>query len=257
MYTELLITFIIAIGINIVMFIPAFIWKTDKLTDISYAVTFIVLALYGLFFGDMNTQKIVLTAMIGLWGVRLGTYLLIRIWKTGRDKRFDDKRDHFWKFLGFWLLQGLTVWVVMIPATLMLYAETTTVSALTIIGGVIWITGLLLETIADYQKYTFINNPKNTGKWIQSGVWSISRHPNYLGEIMVWVGLYLFSVCSLTVPEKLIALVGPLFIAGLIIFVSGIPLLEQYADKKWGDDPKYQAYKKRTGVLFPKIFHRS
>lgn len=251
---EILITFIIAIAINIFMFVPAFVWKTDKLTDISYAVTFVVLALYGLFAGTLTFEKIILFAMIAAWAFRLGTYLLVRIWKTGRDKRFDDKRDYFWKFLGFWLLQGFTVWVVMIPTTFFLHTDATHFTAISIIGIFMWGGGLILESFADYQKYTFINDPKNQGKWIQSGVWSISRHPNYLGEIALWAGIYLTVVCSLAVPEKLIGLVGPIFIAVLIIFVSGIPLLEKYANDRWGNDPAYQQYKKRVGVLIPKIF---
>lgn len=251
---DLLLTFIIAVGINVVMFIPAFIWKTDKLTDISYAVTFVVIALYGLLVGGATSHKILLFAMIVLWGARLGAYLLIRIWKTGRDKRFDDKRNHFWKFLGFWLLQGVTVWMVMIPTIFFMHTESLHITWLSITGLVVWGLGLVLETVADYQKYTFINNPDNQGKWIQSGVWSFSRHPNYLGEIMVWIGVYAFTVCSLMTHQKLIGLASPIFIATLIIFVSGIPLLEQSADKRWGNDPSYQAYKKRVGVLLPNIF---
>lgn len=251
---ELFIPFIIAVGANFLMFVPAFIWKTDKLTDISYAITFIVLALFGLLAGPVTFQKVILCTMIFIWGLRLGLYLLVRIWKTGRDKRFDDKRDFFWKFLGFWLLQGLTVWVVMIPSILFLSLEDTLVTWVTFLGLGIWVAGLILESVADAQKYRFINNPENKGRWIQSGVWSFSRHPNYLGEIMVWIGVYLFVASSLSVWGKLIALAGPLFISLLIIFVSGIPLLEKYADDRWGDSQEYQAYKKRVGVLFPKLF---
>jgi len=251
---DILISFIVAIGINMLMFIPAFIWKTDKLTDISYAVTFVALVLFGFLTNVITLPKIILLAMISVWAIRLGTYLLVRIWKTGRDRRFDDKRDFFWKFLGFWLLQGLTVWVVMIPSTFFLGIDETYMTALSFVGLGVWVVGLILESLADAQKYKFINNVDNKGKWIQSGVWSFSRHPNYLGEIMVWIGVYLFVICSLPLSEKLVSLIGPLFIAGLIIFVSGIPLLEKYSDDRWGEDPKYQAYKKQVGVLFPKIF---
>jgi steroid 5-alpha reductase family enzyme len=251
---ELLITLLVSLGINLVMFVPAFIFKTDKLTDISYAVTFVVVALFGLYSGEVSLLKFIYFLAILLWAIRLGTYLLIRIWKTGKDKRFDDMRENFFKFLRFWFLQGITVWVVMIPGTYFLNGSFSSDYIWPIIGGGLFLVGLLIETFADMQKYKFINNPENSGKWIESGLWSISRHPNYLGEITVWVGLYLFVMPSLAGLSVLIGLIGPLFIAGMIGFVSGIPILEKGADKRWGENPKYQEYKRKTGVLFPKIF---
>ena len=119
---------------------------------------------------------------------------------------------------------------------------------------IVFVAGLLIETFADLQKYRFINNPENKGQWIDSGLWSISRHPNYLGEIMVWVGLYLFAAPSLVGNTIWVGLIGPGFIAYMIIFVSGIPILEKGADKMWGDNPRYQEYKNRAGMLLPKIF---
>lgn len=251
---ELFITFLVSLGINLLMFVPAFIFKTDKLTDISYAVTFAVVAIFGLISGDDSFLKFVYVGAVLLWAVRLGGYLLVRIWKTGKDSRFDDMRNSFWKFLRFWVLQGLTVWVVMLPGTLFLNGPVASSIVLPVVGGVIFLAGLLIETFADLQKYRFINSPENKGMWIDSGLWSVSRHPNYLGEIMVWVGLYVFVVPSLFGWHLIVGALGPLFIAGMIGFVSGIPILEKSADKRWGDNPKYQAYKKNTGVLFPKIF---
>lgn len=251
---ELLITLLVSLGINLAMFVPAFIFKTDKLTDISYAVTFVTLALFGFFSGDQSLLKIIYLIAVSLWAARLGSYLLIRIRKIGKDKRFDGMRESFFRFLRFWVLQGLTVWVVMIPGTYFLNSSASSDIIWPIVGGVVFLIGLLVEAFADLQKYRFINNPENNGKWISSGLWGISRHPNYLGEITLWVGLYLFVFPSLVGAQMFIGLIGPLFIAGMIMFVSGVPMLEKAADKRWGDDPEYQKYKKEIGVLLPKIF---
>lgn len=246
---EILIAFIVAIGINILMFIPAFVWKTDKLTDISYAVTFVVLAIYGLMISGATWPSIILALMVFGWAARLGSYLLIRIRKIKKDARFDDKRNNFWKFLGFWLLQGFTVWAVMFPSVLFFSNSVESLPAFAWLGLAVWVFGLLVEAIADIQKYRFINNPANKGKWIESGLWKYSRHPNYFGEITLWVGVYLFTFFSLNDWQVYAGLIGPVYIASLILFVSGVPLLEKAADKRWGADPKYQQYKQRTSSV--------
>lgn len=248
---ELLTALLVAIGVNVLMFIPAFIFKTDKLTDISYGLSFILVAGIVLFFPENNLTlgKLILFAMVTLWGIRIGTYLLVRIWKIGRDKRFDDKRDNFFKFLGFWLLQGFTVWVVLLASIQYLLVEITPIGIVGIVGIILWALGLIIETLADYQKYTFINNPNNAGQWIEKGLWKYSRHPNYFGEILHWIGIYVYTIPAIGGSMYLIGLISPLYIALLIIFVSGIPMLEKAADKRWGSDPAYLSYKKRVSPL--------
>lgn len=250
---QLLITGAVSLGINLLMFIPAFIFKTDTLTDISYAVTFVVVALFGLLSGDTSLVKIIYFLAVLLWAIRLGSYLLTRIRKIGKDKRFDGMRENFLLFLRFWFLQGLTVWVVMIPGTLFFNTNYADITIVSLIGLAIFLVGLTIEAIADMQKYRFINTPENKGKWIDTGLWSISRHPNYLGEIMVWVGSYVFVLPALSGWGLIIGLAGPLFISFMILFISGVPILEKGADKIWGTNPAYQEYKKRVGVLLPKI----
>jgi len=249
--TILNVTFIIALGINILMFIPAYFFRTDKLTDISYAVTFVIVALYGLSLGEVGIYTLILFAMIAIWAARLGGYLLTRIRKIGKDKRFDTMRNNFWKYIRFWLLQGFTVWVVLIPSTLFFGNSPTQIVPFAYIGVIIWVIGLLIESFADIQKYHFINNPNNKDKWIDTGLWKYSRHPNYFGEILLWVGVYVYAIFGLSSGQALLGLVGPAYIASLIIFVSGIPLLEKAANKRWGKDPNYQRYKKGTSVLIP------
>lgn len=248
----LLTLFIISIAINLFMFFIAYYFKTDKLTDISYALTFVTLAVIGLINSNGTVLSVILTLMICIWAARLGIYLLKRIRKIGKDDRFDGKREKFWSFLGFWLLQGATVWVVMLPSSMFYSNRNTEIannSITSIIGIIIWLTGLSIETIADYQKYKFINDINNKGKWIDVGLWKYSRHPNYFGEIMLWFGIYLFTLSGFDTIQSLIGLIGPLYIASLIIFVSGIPILEKSADLRWGKDQNYQLYKKQTSVL--------
>jgi len=237
---------LLSLAINIIMFIPAFILKTDKLTDISYSLSFIILTLI-IFLTNINFTNMILFLLITLWGVRLGTYLLIRINKIKKDKRFDGMREKFFNFLGFWLLQGFTVWVVLIP-TLLVLTKQVTFSYLSLIGLVIFIKGLLIESFADYQKFT--NYKKD--KWIDIGLWKYSRHPNYFGEILVWIGIYLYTLPYLIGYEKLIGLISPIFITILLLFVSGVPKLEKVNNKKFGKLKEYQEYKKRTGLLIPK-----
>lgn len=247
----LLDSFIIAMGLNILMFIPAFIFKTDKLTDLSYGVSFALVAVIVFFQNSFDTSKLLLLVMILLWSIRIGGFLFIRIRKMKRDKRFDGIRESFIKFLGFWLLQGFTVWIVLFPSILFFSEQNVSITTLSVVGLVMWFSGLVIETIADKQKYEFLKNSDNKGRWIDGGLWHYSRHPNYFGEITHWLGVYLFVVSSLSGVLPIIALIGPIYLAWLIIFVSGIPKLERYADDRWGDDPNYVKYKKRTSNLIP------
>ncbi len=239
---------LISLGLNILMFIPAFIFKTDKLTDLSYALSFIALAIISLILGGTSSIKLLLAGMVILWGIRLGAFLFIRIRKQNKDKRFDGIRESFPKFLQFWVLQGLSVWVIMLPA--LFFISTPSLLALWP-GFLIWVIGLSVETISDLQKYRFTQNPKNKGKFISSGLWKYSRHPNYFGEILCWIGVYIFAFASLAPLQKLTALASPLYIIVLLIFVTGLPLLEKSADSKWGSQKTYQEYKRKTSVLIP------
>lgn len=251
MINTLLNALVISMGINIMMFVPAYLFSTDKLTDISYAATFVVVSFFGLSLSNNSAAHIILFLMVILWAARLGMYLFVRIKKIGKDKRFDQMRKNFIKFGGFWVLQGFTVWTVLFPVTLFFAINNPSLTFLSLIGFLIFVTGLLIETIADYQKYRFINNPKNKGKWINTGLWKHSRHPNYFGEILLWIGVYVFTLSNFELTQALIGLIGPIYIAFLIIFVSGIPLLEKKADKRWGKNKNYQEYKKSISTLIP------
>ncbi|MBN1275630.1 DUF1295 domain-containing protein [Candidatus Woesearchaeota archaeon] len=234
----LLQTFLFAVGFNILMFLPAYFFQTDKLTDLSYSLTFVAIALYLFIAEPFSTGRLLLVLMVFLWAARLGGFLFIRIRKQKKDDRFDSMRGSFFRFLGFWLLQGVTVWVVLLPVTLF-------EGPFHPIGVGVWLLGLLIESVADQQKYAFKQDPKNKGLFIRSGLWSYSRHPNYFGEILCWVGVYLAA------GVWVYGLLSPLYITCLLLFVSGIPLLERKADEKWGRLEAYQDYKRSTSLLVP------
>jgi steroid 5-alpha reductase family enzyme len=239
---ELLITWLtLSIVINLIMFIPAYFFKTDKLTDISYALTFIVLSLLMITYHNIW----IISFMIIIRAIRLGTYLLIRIMKIQKDNRFDEMRNDRKKFIKFWLLQWISVAII---STSLLLSTSNDVSILWIVIRAI---GLLIESFADYQKFQFILNKKIW--WIQTWIWRYSRHPNYFGEILCRIWVYIAVLPNLIGINKIIALISPIFIIILLLFVSGIPLLEKSAQKKWWKDKAYKEYVKKTSILIPRF----
>ena len=239
----------LAVLIQLILFIPAYGYKTDKLTDLSYALTFIILALLLFIFNKFSGGKLVLFIMITLWAIRLGSYLFRRIHHMGRDARFDGIRENFFRFMGFWLLQGVTIWIIIIPAAFYFDAPAK-FTFLTVLGLIIWLKGLVIETVADHQKFVFKIDKLNANKWIDTGLWKYSRHPNYFGEILCWFGIYIYAVSALSGYNILIALISPVFIALLLLYYSGVPGLEKSADARFGNDRRYRHYKKNTSILF-------
>ena len=243
----LLLGIIIALGLQILFFIPAYFFKTDKFTDFTYGLTFALIALTFLLINNKATAKYFLLAMILLWAVRLVAYLVIRISTIKKDDRFDTMRSNFFKFLQFWILQGLVAWVLLIPAMYFFTNNQTTLTPLMLGGILIWLIGLIIESAADYQKFIFKNNPKNKGKWIATGLWKYARHPNYFGEMLIWIGIYLFTVTY--VP--LFSIISPLAIILLLRFVSGVPPLEKKYAAQYKNNKEYQNYKSQTNLLIP------
>jgi len=242
--------FLAAIGIQVFFFIPAFFFKTDKFTDFSYGFTFIALSAAAFWPGSANGVKLVLTGMVFIWAVRLIAYLVVRIRKIGKDERFDTIRNSFWQFWSFFFFQGASAWVIMLPSIFLLRSQNPSWSFVTVFGSMVWLFGFLIEAISDHQKFRFRNNPANKDKWIESGLWAYSRHPNYFGEVLCWTGIYMFSIGNLLEPEKTWGLVSPVLITVLLLLITGIPKLEESAEKKWGRNSAYQAYKRSTSIFF-------
>ncbi len=242
---------ILSFVINMFFFAFAAVFKTDKVTDFSYSLSFLLLTVILLISGTLplSPVQLLIGLAIALWAFRLGSYLFYRILKIGKDDRFDDKRGNFLVFLKFWLLQALAVWAIMLPFTVVLTNPQAVFPLLTsTVGFVLFLTGLIIETVADMQKFSFKLKEANKHRWIESGLWGYSRHPNYFGEILLWWGLFIVVVPNLT-GWNLITVVGPIFITLLLLFVSGIPLLEKSAEAKYGKLAEYQAYRESTSLL--------
>jgi steroid 5-alpha reductase family enzyme len=245
-------TLVICFAIQIGFFVLAATFKTDKVTDLSYSLTFIILALLLLFTNQtFFTTQIIIALLIITWGIRLAVYLFSRMLKIGRDSRFDDIRDNFLKFVGFWTLQAVSVWIIMLPSTVALSSETNpNVIWLAGLGLFVSSIGLIIETTADYQKYVFKNDPNNRGTWIQSGIWKYSRHPNYFGEMLVWWGLFIIGIGYRSEVYRL-TILSPIYLTLLLLFVSGVPTLEKKYDQRYKDNEDYQQYKESTSLIVP------
>jgi steroid 5-alpha reductase family enzyme len=251
---NILAALIVSFAIQALFFAFAASLKTDKVTDLSYSLSFAIISILLVLVNRAYAPvQLIEAAFIVAWAARLGIYLLARILKIGKDARFDDKRGNFLVFLRFWILQAVAVWAIMLPATVLLSVPAAApLGPVSLAGAVIWAIGFAIEVASDAQKYAFRNDPKNKGRWIRSGLWKYSRHPNYFGETLLWWGLFVLALPSLP-ASALFTLLGPVFITLLLLFVSGVPLLEKSAEEKHGKDPEYQAYKRRTSlfVLMP------
>lgn len=249
--TAILLSLGIALAVNGVFFAVAAARRTDVVTDLSYSLTFALLAGVLLFTGAAEPIQLLASLLVVVWAVRLGTYLFRRIMRMKVDHRFDGMRDDPLRFARFWLLQAITVAVVMLPVTYLLDRDDPPgLGAWSIAGAAVWLVGLLVEAIADAQKSAFRAKVENRDRFVASGLWRYSRHPNYFGEMLVWWGLFLYTVPVLH-GAAFAVVAGPVFITLLLLFVSGIPPLERSADEKYGNDPAYREYKRRTSILVP------
>jgi len=237
-----------------VVFIPSFARQTEKFFDLTGSLTYVSVILIPILLSPgVDARSLLVAALVLIWAIRLGTFLYRRIHKAGKDDRFDELKPSFFRFLNVWTIQAL--WVTFTAAAALVVITTTLRKELDIfalVGFLIWAAGFAFEVVADSQKGKFSADPANKGKFIQTGLWARSRHPNYFGEIVLWVGM---AVIALPVLQgwNWVALISPVFVTLLLTRVSGVPLLEKKADKKWGGQADYEAYKKNTPVLIPRL----
>ncbi|XP_063421636.1 uncharacterized protein LOC134706542 [Mytilus trossulus] len=226
--------------------------KTEKFYDLAGSSTFFLLALQSLRWNRTYfTRQKVQTGMVMAWAVRLGTFLFTRILKEGHDKRFNKVRDNPRVFWFYWTVQGVWVLLTLLPTLLVnSKKEDQPLTKKDYIGWGLWVAGFILETVADYQKSSFRNNPDNEGQFINVGLWKMVQYPNYLGEIMMWSGLYLTSTSVLKGWEHM-AVVSPMFLTFLLTKLSGIPLQEKSAMRRYGSNPDYLQHIQNTKKLIP------
>jgi steroid 5-alpha reductase family enzyme len=242
----------LAFAIQWLAFIPAYLLQSESFFDLTGSITYIsITAIAVILSPAVDGRSLLLLALVVIWAARLGSYLFSRIRKAGKDSRFDDIKPSFLRFLNTWTIQGL--WVTFTASAAWVAITTVTRRGLGIfalVGFLVWGVGFTIEVVADIQKSRFRADPKNKGKFIKSGLWGWSRHPNYFGEILLWIGIAIIVLPVLR-GWQWISLISPLFVTLLITRVSGVPMLEKKADEKWGGQEDYETYKKRTPVLVP------
>lgn len=236
---------------QLLFYVAGRVLRTSKLVDFAGATNFLTLAVASFLLGARSSRKALLTIYVTVWSARLAVFLLMRIVQWGHDRRFqklEAKRGHI---AIFWTLQAIWVWTVSLPITL-----ANTAAAGPPLGGtdavlaVVFTAAVLLEAVADLCKLAF-KPSANGAPWIRTGVWRFSRHPNYFAEIVIWFTLAFAAVLDVSTGLRWLCFCSPLFITCLILFVSGVPILELSADRKYGSRDDYITYKKSTSLLIP------
>lgn len=244
---------IVAFGVNIVVFVPSFLARTEHYFDLTGSLTYLTVTIVAFVStDDADARTVLLAAMIAIWAARLGTFLFRRVTRDGGDGRFDSLKTDRLVFLRVWVLQGLWVTVTAGAALAAMTAgDKVDLGPVGIIGAGLWVVGFSIEVTSDRQKTAFRADAANEGRFITTGLWAWSRHPNYFGEITLWLGIAVLALPALSGWQH-VTLVSPLFVFVLLHYVSGVPLLERRAERRWGADPSYQAYKAATPLLVPR-----
>ncbi len=261
-YSAVLYCAVLCIGVQWLAWIPASMAKTERFYDLTGGLTYLIVVGFSLWAGSQSEapslRELIVSLLVVIWALRLSSFLYFRIHRTGKDGRFDRLKTSPIRFLVPWTIQGLWVFLTMI-VVIVINSQTGSAPALGIwdaVGLSIWLLGFSIEVVADNQKTVFNTESNNQGKWIDSGLWSYSRHPNYLGEILLWTGIACFGISCFTGLER-VAWISPIFIYLLLTKLSGIPILDRRALEKWGDDVEYQRYRENTPALFPRLSKKS
>ena len=242
-----------AFGINWLVFVPSSLAQTEHYYDLTGGLTYITTVVVAVVLsGTTDPRALLVAAMVLFWSLRLATFLFRRISSAGGDDRFDTIKNRPLRFFMAWTLQGL--WVLLTAAAafaIITGGQSEPLGAVGVVGIVVWLAGISIEIVSDRQKSNFRNDPANAGKFINTGLWAWSRHPNYFGEIVLWTGI---AIIALPVLQgwQWVTLISPVFVAFLLIKVSGVPMLEAKADERWGGQDEYETYKRNTPVLVPR-----
>ena len=240
----------LAFVINWVVFVPSNIAKTEHYFDLTGSATYVTVVAVALVLSDeLDARAVIVGAMVIVWALRLGSFLFRRVRRDGRDGRFDQIKVDPLRFFMTWTLQGLWVLLTLACALAIITGlEREPIGWVAIVGLVVWVAGFAIEVVADRQKSAFKRDPANKGRFITSGVWAWSRHPNYFGEIVLWTGMAIIAIPVLE-GWQWATLISPVFVTFLLTKVSGVPMLEEAADERWGGQDDYETYKKNTPVL--------
>lgn len=223
--------------------------KRNDVADIAWGLGFVSLAWISLIITGVSLRNSIVTLLITIWGMRLAIHIYHRNKNKPEDYRYLAWRKE-WKYfyvrsyIQIYLLQGFFLYLIALPFLFINKSSTSGITPLDFIGIIVWLIGFYFESTGDAQLKKFITNPSNKGKIMNEGLWKYSRHPNYFGEVTQWWGIF---IVALSIPNGILTIIGPLTITILILFVSGIPLLE----KKREGRADWEEYKKRTSIFFP------
>jgi len=236
-----------------IVFIPAFVFSSEKFFDLTGSLTYISLVMFAAYLvPEMTPRDYLIAGLVLVWAFRLGQFLFRRVLQAGEDRRFRTMKTDFLQFLMTWTLQGLWVSITLGAGLAAMTSESkVNLGVMAYIGLALWVLGFAIEVIADAQKTRFRAVPEHQDLFIQTGLWAWSRHPNYFGEILLWFGMALIAFPALQ-GGQYATLISPIFVFVLMTYISGVRMLEARADRKWGDDKAYQDYKARTPVLWLK-----
>ena len=247
----------LAFLIQWVAYIPAYIFQTEKFYDLTGSLSYLTVIWFVFFSSNnlsgLNIQNLIVVTLISIWAIRLGTFLFGRIHKDGEDKRFRTIKTSASQFFMTWTLQGMWVSIcTMCAITAISSSQGIIANALFYLGLTFFIVGFAIEVVSDQQKSAFRAVPENKEKFITSGLWSKSQHPNYFGEILLWSAIALLSISSLNGTQYL-TLISPIFTYVLLVYISGVRMLDDMGNKKWGHLEEYKEYKRNTPTLFLKL----
>lgn len=227
--------------------------KRYDLADIAWGGGFIVLA-GALFIKNLDNvffAQVLVTILVAIWGLRLSYHIFRRNWGKSEDKRYVELRKKWPKphwlqaFIRVFIVQAALLVIISFPIIAIASAPTVFNSdLLLLIGFDMWLLGFALEATADRQLAQFIKSKKKKSAVLDTGLWKYSRHPNYFGEVMIWWGIW---IISMSIHSVWWSVLGPLTITYLILFISGVPLLE----KRYKNDKAYQAYALVTSKFIP------
>ncbi len=230
-------------------FLLSLIKKRNDVADILWGIGFILISISLYIFGYRNLNFLIISIMVFIWGLRLSIHVYSRNKNKKEDYRYIEMKEKWGKnfyinsYIQVFLIQGILSLIIASPVYLSALISPSFRST-TILGIILWIIGFIFESVGDHQLNLFLKNPENKGRIMQSGLWKFTRHPNYFGEISQWWGLFLVCISA---PLGFLSIISPLTITYLLLYVSGIPLLE----KRYEGNPEYEEYKRKTSVLIP------
>ena len=246
--------------IHWIVFIPSYLQKTEKFYDFTGMIAYLSIIGFALYqkkqiLGSIEFDSILVGILISVWTLRLGMFLFYRVFKVGEDDRFEAVKTSASRFFIWFTVSGLWVSLTSIAAMNILTTKIDHNNYYFVyLGALVWLFGFLFEVISDYQKMKFKNIPDNKNKFIDTGLWSLSRHPNYFGEIILWIGVFIITLPSISGIDY-ITIISPIFVYFLLNKISGINLLEIKAQKRWGELESYKEYRSKTPQLIPKFWN--